>query len=332
MTDPQRGFTIEGFDEAVIIVRRPEPHLACWLDVGGFTVAHRGAVDPRLLAAWALPAGAAGEEWLLSHPDVGTGRVRLVQLGDAGQQDDLRADDQCWDHGGIFDLNVRVLDIAAKAAALRELQWHGASPPVTWDFGAVRVREWIVRGPDNVRLALIERVAPPLADFDHLRHFSQVFNSSQIVRDMDAALTFYRDVLGFRLTVDHDAPAYPAGRPNVLGLPSLPAGGASLSIRIVHPGGAMAGSIELVAIRGAAGLDVSTPSGPPHHGMAALRLPVRGMPALAAHLRGQGVAIAMAPTRVCLAPHGEVTVMAARSPEGAWLEFYEPAVAAGAAA
>ena len=39
MTDAQRGFTIEGFDEAVIIVRRPEPHLACWLDVGGFTVA-----------------------------------------------------------------------------------------------------------------------------------------------------------------------------------------------------------------------------------------------------------------------------------------------------
>ena len=92
------------------------------------------------------------------------------------------------------------------------------------------------------------------------------------------------------------------------------------------------GGWQVVIGDGAAGLDVSTPSGPPHHGMAALRLPVRGMPALAAHLRGQGVAIAMAPTRVCLAPHGEVTVMAARSPEGAWLEFYEPAVAAGAAA
>jgi catechol 2,3-dioxygenase-like lactoylglutathione lyase family enzyme len=325
----QRGFTIEGFDEAVIIVRRPDPHLACWLDVGGFTLVHHGAIDPRLLAAWTLPAGAAGEEWLLSHPDVNAGRIRLVQLRGAGPQGDLRADDQPWDHGGIFDLNVRVLDVAAKAAALREQHWHGASPPVAWDFGAVSVREWVARGPDNVRLALIERVAPPLADFGHLRHFSQVFNSSQIVRDMDISLAFYRDILGFQLTVDLDTPAYPAGRPNVLGLPSLPTGGTSLSIAIVHPGGSMAGSIELVAIHGASGLDVSAPSGPPHYGMAALRLPVRGMPALVEHLREHGITIAMQPTKVRLAPHGEVTVMAVRSPEGAWIELYESDAIAG---
>lgn len=323
MTDARHGFVIEGFDEAVIIVRRPEPHLACWLNVGGFTVVHQGAVDPRLVAAWALPTGAAGEEWLLSHPDLATGRVRLIRFSGAGPQDDLRADDQCWDTGGIFDLNVRVLDVAAKSAALRDLHWHGAAPPVTWDFGPVSVREWIARGPDNVRLALIERLAPPLEGFEHLRHFSQVFNSSQIVRDLDAALSFYRDVLGFKVAVEYDHAAFDAGLPNVLGLPPGLADDTGLSIRIVHPGATLEGSIELVQAHGAGGLDLSRPSGPPHFGIAALRLPVRGIHALARRLHAHGIEVAVQPTRVTMPPHGDVELMAVRTSEGAWLEFHE---------
>jgi catechol 2,3-dioxygenase-like lactoylglutathione lyase family enzyme len=230
------SFEIQGFNESVLIVRDERPHLDCWVGVGGFELRHEGEVDERLLAGWGRPA-ASGREWLLAHPACDTGFVRLVKLDGAAPQTDIRPDDQCWDSGGIFDLNVRVLDLQRQSARLRARHWHGASPPIAWDFGpSLKVKEWLARGPDNVRLALIERVAPPLQGFDHLREFSQVFNSSQIVRDLDAALAFYRDVLGFATVMHYERPGFPPGA-NLFGIPPGVSDQVGLQLYIVHPAG-----------------------------------------------------------------------------------------------
>ncbi len=319
----KREFEIGGFDEAVIIVRSPEPHLACWRDVGGWVLQHQGEVDTRLLRGWGLPR-ATGREWRLGHPDGGVGQVRLMQLDQAGPQADMRPDDQCWDAGGIFDLNVRVRDVATQAAALHALHWHGASPPIRWDFGGLIVKEWLTRGPDNVRLALIERIEPPLPGADQPVGLGPVFNSSQIVRDMDAALDFYCRVLGFQRAVSFQTGALPSAA-NVMGLPPGLAAQASLDLHIVHPQGLKEGSIEIVSVNGADGLDLSDTTTLPNFGMALLRLPVRGLSLLAEHLVRQGWPLAMPPTRVRLVPHGEVDLLAVRAPEGARLEFYEAA-------
>lgn len=316
-------FEVDGFNEAVLVVRDERPHLDCWVGAGGFELRHHGAVDARLLAAWGR-TGATGEEWLLAHPACAIGFVRLVKLAGAEPQTDVRPDDQCWDSGGIFDLNVRVLDVQRQAERLRALHWHGASPPIAWDFGpALKVKEWLVRGPDNVRLALIERVAPPLQGFEHLREFSQVFNSSQIVRDIDAALAFYRDVLGFQTVMHYERPGFPPGA-NLFGIPPGVSDRIGLNLYIVHPQGRTEGSIELVANPGAQGLDLAADARPPNFGMAGLRFPVRGIAALAAHAAASGVTPAVPLTTLTLAPWGEVRLLALRAPDGAWLEFVEP--------
>jgi catechol 2,3-dioxygenase-like lactoylglutathione lyase family enzyme len=317
-----RQFTIAGFSEAVLIVRDERPHLDCWIGNGGWIVRDHGAVDPQLLAAWGRP-GACGQEWLLAHPDCDTGFVRLMRLEGASPQRDIRADDQCWDSGGIFDLNVRVLDVDAMAARMRALQWHGVAPPIAWDFGTLGVKEWLVRGPDNTRLALIERLYPPLIGFEHLREFSQVFNSSQIVRDLDVALAFYRDVLGFQLASRYESPGFAPG-PNLFGAPPGLAAQIGLKLCIVHPQGRVEGSVELVAAPGADGRDLSADAGPPHFGMATLRFPTHGIEALARHVKAAGHPLAMPVSTVTLTPHGEVRLMALRAPDGAWLEFFEP--------
>ncbi|MDI3295433.1 VOC family protein [Janthinobacterium tructae] len=318
--DSMDTFEIGGFREAVVIVTQIEPHLAAWLEVGGWELRHQGAVDAAILAAWGCP-GVEAQEWLVAHPQCDTGLVRLVRLADAGERPQIRSDDQCWDTGGIFDLNVRVLAVDEKAAALRRQGWHGASPPIQWDFGMVNVKEWLAKGPDNLRLAVIERVAPPLQGFEHLRDFSQVFNSSQIVCDMERALAFYCGVLGFQNTYQYQAAAFPAGA-NVFGLPAEAAAQAGLHINIVHPQGKMEGSIELVTLPGAQGLDLSTDARPPNTGMAVLRFPVHGMAAFERHLRHAGVTPAFTRRRAQLAPHGEVELLGLRAPDGAWLEFY----------
>lgn len=317
-----QAFKIGGFCEAVVIVTDPAPHLAAWIDVGGWTVRHQGEVDPALTAAWGCP-GETASEWLLGHPDCSSGHVRLVRLQHGASRPQARADDQCWDSGGIFDLNVRVPDIEVAAAALRQRGWHGAAPPHQWDFGTVNVREWLAKGPDNLRLAVIERVAPPLVGFEHMKAMSQVFNSSQIVRNMDRALAFYCDVLGFQITYRYLDASLPPG-PNVFGLPGSMASQAGLHIHIVHPEGKMEGSIELVSLAGATGLDLSQDARPPNPGLAALRLPVRNMAALEQRLASCGVTPEFAPRQIVLAPYGSVRMLGLRAPDGAWLEFFEP--------
>ena len=208
---------------------------------------------------------------------------------------------------------------------MHALHWHGASPPIRWDFGGLIVKEWLTRGPDNVRLALIERIEPPLPGADQPVGLGPVFNSSQIVRDMDAALDFYCRVLGFQRAVSFQTGPLPPAA-NVMGLPPGLAAQASIDLHILHPKGVMEGSVEIVSVNGAGGLDLSDTARLPNFGMALLRLPVRGLSLLADHLRRQGWPLAMPLTQVTLAPHGVVDLLAVRSPEGARLEFYEVAV------
>lgn len=315
-------FVIDGFREAVVIVTDPAPHLDAWLQTGGWVLRHQGTVDAALMDAWGC-RGETAYEWLLAHPACSTGYVRLVQPEHSAQRPHIRADDQCWDSGGIFDLNVRTLDVGLKAAALRNRGWHGASPPIQWDFGKINVKEWLVKGPDNVRLAVIERVAPPLEGFAHMTDLSQVFNSSQIVRDMGRALAFYCDVLGFQNTYQYQAAAIPSGA-NVFGLPPSLAGQVGLHINIVHPQGKMEGSIELVTLPGIEGLDLAHDARPPNPGMAALRFPVTNLAAFERHVVARGAVPAFARRQFDLAPYGRVGMLALRAPDGAWLEFFEP--------
>jgi len=315
-------FQIGGFTEAVVIVRSETPHLACWIDVGGWELRHHGAVDRHLLCGWGLPE-ARGEEWLLGHPGLQSGFIRLVRLENAGVQSDMRPDDQCWDVGGIFDLNVRVLDMQQQSIALRAQQWSGASPPVQWDFGSVTVKEWLVRGPDNVRLALIERVAPPLTGMSHLKGLGPVFNSSLIVADLDAARRFWCETLGFKKYLSFNLDRFPPG-PNVFGLPSSLSAQVGLQLHILHPEGRNEGSIEIVGVPGAQGLDWSETCCPPNFGMATLRFPVQGIDALAQRLIKHHRVPVMSTIATSLTPHNQVRMLAVRAPGGAWLEFYEP--------
>jgi hypothetical protein len=131
-------------------------------------------------------------------------------------------------------------------------------------------------------------------------------------------------VLGFQRAVSFQTGPLPPAA-NVMGLPPGLATQAGLDLHILHPKGVMEGSVELVSVTGAGGLDLSDTAVLPNFGMALLRLPVRGLGLLAAHLHRTGWPLAMPPTQVTLAPHGVVDLLAVRSPEGAWLEFYESA-------
>ncbi len=312
---------IGGFSEVVVSVSEFEPHLVFYRDVAGWEVLERGEVDPRFNELWNLPRAGPIQQLLLRNPGTDRGYVRLLRFPHRDRRR-IRSNDQAWDTGGIFDLNLRVADMSAVVTELQGLHWQATADPLEFAFGRFRVREWIVRGPDDVRYALIERLEPPLVDWPHLKKFSRAFNSTQIVRDIETARSFYVDKLGFEVYLESSRPS-PAPGANVLGLPHNLTSEISRRVYILHPQKTNDGSIEILQFDGATGTDFAVRARPPNIGALALRFPVRDINRLLVRLRDADVHVVAGPETLPLPPYGDVRMAAIRSPDGAWLEFFE---------
>lgn len=311
---------IGGWREAVLSISDPAAWEQTLTAVGGWEVVRRGAGDAAWLALWQLPDTARYDEVLLRNPGTDTGYIRLVRFQGVPQVQ-MRSNGQTWETGGIFDLNVRVTDLAARFAELQARDWQGFGDPVRFTFGPFVVREWLGRGPDGIVFALIQREAPPLEGWPQLRRFSRSFNSTQVVADIDASLRFYIDVLGFEIYVETDGPSDTPG-PNVLGLPHNLVTEVSRRTVIVHPNGGNDGSVELIQFDGLTGRDFSPLAKPPNLGVLTLRFPVTDLLAIGERLAAGGfepVTRGLAP----LPPYGNVEVLTVRGPNGEWLEFFE---------
>jgi len=312
----------EGFHEVVFSVSDLEAAAKFYQEVAGWNVVYLGSGDAAIAKHWGLASDQLIRQALLTNPGDECGFLRLVSFPGA-EQVQMRSSAQTWDTGGIFDVNVRVLDIHAKFGQLREHGWQFYSDPIQFTFGPFVVWEVLTKGPDGVVFAMVERVEPPLEGWPHLREFSNVFNSTQIVADFDTSLEFYRDKLGFRIYLEHEGPSKEAG-PNVLGLPHNLATEIPRKVVILSPDGTNAGSVELIGFDGLTGADHSEHAVAPNLGILALRFPVADLAAYRQRLAEHGVKSVNGPSTLNIEPYGEVEIMTIRSPEGSWLEFYQP--------
>ncbi len=310
-----------GFQEAVCSVSDLEGTARVFQDVAGWEIVSRGRAGADQSRFWRLDAGQEVHEVLLRNPGETTGLLRLVAFPGA-QRQQIRSSAQPWDSGGIFDLNVRVRDIHRKFSELRERGWQFYSDPVRFQFGPFVVWEVLAKGPDGIVVAMVERVEPPLEGWPNLREMSHVFNSTQVVRDFERSRAFYLETLGFEVYLEHHGADATPGE-NVLGLPHNLAAEVPRRIIIMSPDGSNSGSVELIAFDGLTGADFAERAVPPNLGIVALRFPVADLGALVARLADRGVEPVAGPSQVRIEPYGEVGVMAIRSPEGAWLEFFE---------
>ncbi len=311
-----------GFHEVVFSVSDLEASARFYQEVAGWNVVYLGSGS-------AEPAGFGGfaedqivREILLKNPGTDRGYLRLVAFPGAEQRQ-MRSNAQTWDTGGIFDVNVRVLDIHAKFQQLRDRGWQFYSDPIQFTFGPFVVWEVLAKGPDGIVFAMVERVQPPLEGWPHLRELSHIFNSTQIVADFDTSLEFFRDKLGFKIYLEHEGPSKEAG-PNVLGLPHNLATEITRKVVILSPDGTNSGSVELIAFDGLTGADFSELASPPNLGILALRFPVANLEAYRQRLAKHGVTPIQGPSTATIEPYGEVEIMTVRAPEGALLDFYQP--------
>ena len=315
------GQEVNGFREVVFSVSDLERSVKFYKEVAGWEVFKRGFTKSGQAKFWGLKKNTRIEEVLLRNNGTKKGYLRLVKFHGVKQRQ-IRSSGRTWDTGGIFNVNTRVKDIYGKFAEMQKRGWNAYSDPQRFEFGRFKVAEVLVKGPDGVVVALIQRFAPPLEGFPNLRDWSHLFNSTQIVRDIEKSHEFYVDKLGFQVYIFSDGSTKKNG-PNVLGLPNNLAGTINRKVYIVHPKKNNFGSVELLQFEGAVGEDFSEFAVPPNLGILMLRFPVKGLEKFAQTIMKKGVKLEKPITKIHLAPYGKIKVFAVRSPDGAWIEFFE---------
>ncbi|MFN2099797.1 VOC family protein [Altererythrobacter sp. MF3-039] len=314
----------QGWRETLVSVSDLAEMERFYHEVLGWEIRTKGEVPREQLAAWNLPGEASASFVLVANPQTDRGFVRIVDF-DGVPQRRIREHDQAWETGGIYNMNIRVADIAAASTKTTQAGWQAPSTPVNFIFGPFDVWEWIPRHPDGVRVALMERVSPPLTGWPHLKTSSRAFNSTQIVADLERAAAFYEGILGFEVYLDHTGPSTEPGE-HVLGLSREAMTSVSRTVKIVNPPGSPNdGSVELLEFQDYSGRDFSEHAVPPNLGNLMLRFPVSDLGALVAHFDKHEIPLEYQPIERELAPYGKVKIAAVRAPDGAWLEFFEEA-------
>jgi catechol 2,3-dioxygenase-like lactoylglutathione lyase family enzyme len=184
------------------------------------------------------------------------------------------------------------------------------------------VSETLMRGTDGIAFALIQRHNPPLEGWQNLRKFSYLFNSTQVVRDFDKALDFYQNKLGFKIYMKTEALSKEPEL-NILGVPRNYVQKISRKVAILHPNGINTGSVELLHFDGFEGEDFSERIKPQNLEIFALRFPVKNLDGYQKMLESRGVKIEFPISQIILKPYNLTKIFVVRSPEGAWLEFFE---------
>ena len=314
--------------EFVISVSSIEKTAAAFTDVLRWRVLHTDQADITTARVWGLDVDTPIREVLVGNADSDRGFVRLVEIP-IDQRQVIRPNARWWDTGGTFNLNVLVKDLDSTVTGLRNLDWHSDALPTRYEIGeTVKGKSMIMVGPDDLVLSFQERISPPLQGWPPFAGASHIEVGYQIVSSLDDWLEFFGSTLGWPTSqVTERSSEKPIG-PNHYGLPH------NLSGVTDHLMGSVAlptgGKQSLVGRQhlNATGYDYQDRAGPPHLGIAAIRILVPSVLSVAQRLRDHQVPIAAEPQILRVPPYGVSRVMAARIPGGSgqWLEFLETGV------
>ena len=313
--------SIKGFQEAVFSVTDLEKMVSLFQRICGWEIISRNHENQALNQLWHLNDHVEIEQVLMHNKGDHEGFLRIVKFKNVKQQQ-IRSGAHAWDSGGIFDINIRTPDMDAFYEAFQKEGWNAYADPLRYTFNIYDVSEVLLKGPHGITIAAMQRFAPPLTAFPHMKKTSRIFNSSIICRDMDESKNFYINQLEFNLFFQ-TAGNTRNGTQNVLGFPQNVNKDITVPIDIVRPDKDNYGSIEYLAPQEFKGKDCSALAHPPNLGILMLRFPVRNAEAYAKKIVKNGAVLTSPLQEMDLHPYGRVKIFAVRSPEGAWLEFIE---------
>lgn len=312
---------VKGFQEVIFSVA----DILHWIDFFqrncGWKLISQDSSSTALKNLWSLDDSVEFEEAVLHNEGDHEGFIRLIQFKNVEQRQ-IRSATNVWDTGGIFDVNMRTPDMDSWYRELQDEGWNGVSEPKRYVFGPYDVSEVLMKGPDGIVIAFMQRFAPPLVDFDHMKKTSRIFNSSVIVSDMETSNDFYIKKLGFKMFFQTPGLDRATGH-NVIGIPPSMNHDITVPIDIVRPDAANFGSIEYLRTNELKGRDCAEFAKPPNLGILMYRFPVRDADAYAESLVERGLTLNSEVQTITVPPYGNLKIFSVRSPDGVWIEFVE---------
>lgn len=318
-----------GWKEAVTLVFDLDQWCMLADRVCGWTLGHRGIVDPRILEMWGLDSSVTGEEALFHCGSEAQGFVRFIQLDGVSDAERIRAGTTSWDTGGIFSLMVRSKNLSAVFKTALECGWTAVADPVSFEYNGRILANVILRGPDGISFGMYERVEPPLEGWDHITRMSQPFNCMQIVRNRGATRDFHRDALGFVAFVDNDTRNEKPMDSN-FGIPRNLTTEVETKAAIMHPRGVPNaidrenGRVELIEWNGLEGRDLADRATPPNLGHVGLRWAVADVSAAAKRITDAGYSLESPVQSAHFQPYGDVKMCSVRTPDGVLYDLFQP--------
>jgi catechol 2,3-dioxygenase-like lactoylglutathione lyase family enzyme len=318
-------FQLKTYAEVVISVRDLEATAAVFTQMLGWEVVLDGCGTPEEVNFWQLAPTCTTRQRLLRFQQQPFGQIRLVQFEGVLQRV-IRSGGQTWDTGGILDIDLRVSDIEHTYRQMEDQGWQAYAPIATAIMGPFTVQEVLMKGPDGVVIAFVHRQIPPHPNPFGLNNCtSNVYLTAMVVKDLKIAHDFFVNKLGFIL---HNEIEFSPDAPErtMFGMPHSIAPQVRVKLQIIGPEANRDGLLDLVQLEWLRGEDFSELAKPPNRGILMYRFPVSNLKAYYAELIRLGVSIVCPINTLWLEPYGKVQIFALRSPDGVWIEFFEPLI------
>lgn len=271
----------------------------------------RGRLDEQTVAAVYGLGSSAAEYAMLKNEEQPT-LLQLICFTNTPKRP-IREGRPSWDFG-YYDVAFRAKDNSWAYEHFRDLGFDYYCPPTRYvaDWINLDVLEGVLKGPDAMPMALIERLKEPIPRFEGM--FSIFTDVAQTVASGEEAARFYEGVLGLSKVFDEELPDGLVD--DIVGVPH----GTHTRMLMFSGGNTPITECLEYSIKGRPMSDVAKPE---NVGVFATAYETEDLDALLERCAAAGFETAVPPLRLRLEPYGEIRLARVNGPSGMSVELFQ---------
>lgn len=300
-----------GIKRICVSVSELEKSLAFFTGEMELTEVCRGRLDEQTVAAVYGLGSSAAEYAMLKNEEQPT-LLQLICFTNTPKRP-IREGRPSWDFG-YYDVAFRAKDNSWAYEHFRDLGFDYYCPPTRYvaDWINLDVLEGVLKGPDAMPMALIERLKEPIPRFEGM--FSIFTDVAQTVASGEEAARFYEGVLGLSKVFDEELPDGLVD--DIVGVTH----GTHTRMLMFAGGNTPITECLEYSIKGRPMSDVAKPE---NVGVFATAYETEDLDALLERCAAAGFETAVPPLRLRLEPYGEIRLARVNGPSGMSVELFQ---------
>lgn len=300
-----------GIKRICVSVSELEKSLAFFTGEMELTEVCRGRLDEQTVAAVYGLGSSAAEYAMLKNEEQPT-LLQLICFTNTPKRP-IREGRPSWDFG-YYDVAFRAKDNSWAYEHFRDLGYDYYCPPTRYvaDWINLDVLEGVLKGPDAMPMALIERLKEPIPRFEGM--FSIFTDVAQTVASGEEAARFYEGVLGLSKVFDEELPDGLVD--DIVGVPH----GTHTRMLMFAGGNTPITECLEYSLKGRPMFDVAKPE---NVGVFATAYETEDLDALLERCAAAGFETAVPPLRLRLEPYGEIRLARVNGPSGMSVELFQ---------